>query len=37
LRRDGLADTAEEFTLLVASKVDNDDIYASLEWEEITR
>lgn len=37
LRRDGLADVAEEFTLVVASKVDNDDIYASLEWEEITR
>lgn len=37
LRRDGLADTAEEFTLVVASKVAGDDIYASLEWEEVTR
>ena len=37
LRRDGLAGTPEEFSLLVETKVAGDDVYASLDWEEISR
>ena len=37
LRRDGLTSTPEEFSLLVETKVAGDDVYASLDWEEISR
>jgi len=37
LERDTFTPKAEEFTLVVASKVAGDDVYASLDWEEITR
>ena len=36
LRRDGLTSTPEEFSVLVESKVAGDDVYASLDWEEIS-
>ena len=36
LRRDGLTGTPEEFSVLVESKVAGDDVYASLDWEEIS-
>ena len=36
LQRDGLAGTPEEFTLLVETKVAGDDVYAALDWEEIS-
>jgi len=36
LQRDGLAGTPEEFTLLVQTKVAGDDVYASIDWEEIS-
>ncbi len=35
--RNGLANTADTITLAVASKVADDDAYASLDWEEISR
>lgn len=37
LRRNGLSDIPEEFTLAIASKVAGDDVLAALDWEEITR
>lgn len=37
LERNGLSDTPEPFTLVVASKVAGDDVYAALDWEEISR
>ncbi len=36
LQRDGLAGVPEEFTLLVETKVAGDDVYAALDWEEIS-
>ena len=36
LQRDGLAGTPEEFSLLVETKTAGDDVYASLDWEEIS-
>jgi hypothetical protein len=36
LQRDGLAGTPEEFSLLVQTKVAGDDVYASIDWEEIS-
>jgi hypothetical protein len=36
LQRDGLAGTPEEFTLLVQTRVAGDDVYAALDWEEIS-
>jgi len=36
LQRDGLTNTPEEFTLLVETKVAGDDVYASIDWEEIS-
>ena len=36
LQRDGLADTPEEFSLLVQTKVAGDDVYASIDWEEVS-
>jgi hypothetical protein len=36
LQRDGLTGTPEEFTLLVETKVAGDDVYAALDWEEIS-
>jgi hypothetical protein len=37
LERDTFASKAEELTLVVAAKTSGDDVYASLDWEEITR
>jgi len=37
LERNGLTATSYELTLVVASKVAGDDIYASMDWEEISR
>jgi len=37
LRRDGLTGTPENFTLTVQTKVAGDDVYAALDWEEISR
>ena len=37
LERDTFAPKAEELTLVVAAKTSGDDVYASLDWEEITR
>lgn len=37
LRRDGLTNTPEEFSILVRTKVAGDDVYAALDWEEISR
>lgn len=37
LERNGLNDTPEPFTLVVASKVAGDDVYAALDWEEVSR
>ena len=37
LERNGLTGTSYELTLVVASKVAGDDIYASMDWEEISR
>lgn len=37
LRRDGLTNTPEEFSLLVESKVAGDDVYAAIDFEEISR
>jgi hypothetical protein len=37
LERDTFAPKAEELTLVVAAKTAGDDVYASLDWEEITR
>jgi hypothetical protein len=36
LQRDGLTGTPEEFSLLVESKNAGDDVYASIDWEEIS-
>ena len=36
LQRNGLTNTPEEFTLLVETKVAGDDVYASIDWEEIS-
>jgi len=36
LQRDGLTGTPEEFSLLVETKVAGDDVYASIDWEEIS-
>ena len=37
LERNGLTATSYELTMVVASKVAGDDIYASMDWEEISR
>ena len=37
LERNGLTSTANELTLIVGSKVAGDDIYASMDWEEVSR
>jgi hypothetical protein len=37
LRRDTLNSTVEEFSILIASKTAGDDVYASVDWEEISR
>lgn len=37
LERDGLNDIAHPLTLEVSSKVAGDDVYASIDWEEVTR
>ena len=37
LERNGLTSTANELSLIVASKVAGDDIYATIDWEEISR
>ncbi len=37
LERNGLTATSYELTIVVASKVAGDDIYASMDWEEISR
>jgi hypothetical protein len=37
LERNTFTSTAEEFTLVVASKNSGDDVYAAVDWEEITR
>jgi len=37
LERDALTSTPYELTLIIASKVAGDDVYASLDWEEISR
>jgi len=37
LERDGLTSTPYELTLIIASKVAGDDVYASIDWEEISR
>jgi len=37
LRRDGFTSTPEEFSLLVETKAAGDDVYAALDWEEISR
>ena len=36
LQRDGLTGTPEEFSLLVETKVAGDNVYASVDWEEIS-
>ena len=36
LERNGLTNTPEEFSLLVETKVAGDDVYASVDWEEIS-
>ena len=36
LQRDGLAGTPEEFSILVETKNAGDDVYAALDWEEIS-
>ncbi len=37
LERNGLTSTPDELTLVVASKSAGDDVYASVDWEEISR
>lgn len=37
LRRNGLTNTPEEFSLLVQSKVAGDDVYGAIDFEEISR
>ena len=37
LERNGLTSTPNELTLIIASKVSGDDVYASMDWEEISR
>jgi hypothetical protein len=37
LERNGLTSTPNELTLIIASKVAGDDVYASMDWEEISR
>ncbi len=36
LQRNSFTGTPEEFTLLVETKVAGDDVYAALDWEEIS-
>ena len=36
LQRNGFTNTPEEFSLLVETKVAGDDVYAALDWEEIS-
>ncbi len=36
LQRDGFTSTPEEFTLLVQTKTAGDDVYAAIDWEEIS-
>ena len=36
LQRDGFTSTPEEFSLLVETKIAGDDVYASVDWEEIS-
>jgi hypothetical protein len=36
LQRNGFTSTPEEFSLLVQTKVAGDDVYASIDWEEIS-
>jgi len=36
LQRNGFTNTPEEFSLLVETKVAGDDVYASVDWEEIS-
>jgi len=35
--RNGLANTADLISLVVASKIAGDDVYASMDWEEVSR
>ena len=37
LERNGLSSTPYELTLIVASKTAGDDVYASMDWEEVVR
>jgi hypothetical protein len=37
LERNGLTSTPDELTLVVASKSAGDDVYASIDWEEVSR
>lgn len=37
LERNGLTSTANELTLIVAAKIADDQFYASLDWEEVSR
>jgi hypothetical protein len=37
LRRDGLAGTPEEFTLLAQTKTAGDDFWGAIDFEEISR
>jgi hypothetical protein len=37
LERNSFTSTSNELTLIVASKVAGDDVYASLDWEEVSR
>jgi hypothetical protein len=37
LERNGLTSTPNELTLIITSKVSGDDVYASMDWEEISR
>lgn len=37
LERNGLTSTSNEITLIIASKVAGDDVYATIDWEEISR
>jgi len=36
LERNGFTNTPQEFSLLVETKVAGDDVYASVDWEEIS-
>jgi hypothetical protein len=37
LERNGLTNTPFELTLCVAASINGSDIYASMDWEEVTR